>query len=113
MLIEIPIEKIKRELAKLLVRLNNFYLQLNQWLLIGWNKYLDKQTPNRINQALRVLLNDPATALFVNTVLLSGISLVVNGIFGSVISGYINKVIMLNIVVFCANKLDWINKLKK
>jgi hypothetical protein len=113
MIIEIPIEKIKKELAKLLIRLNNFYLQLNQWLLFGWNSYLDKQSPNRLNQALRVLLTNPATALFLNTVLLSGVSMVVSKFLGGVIAGYVNNVIMLNMIIFCANKLDWLAKLKK
>lgn len=113
--ITIPVSerKIKNELLKLIIKGNNFYLKLNNWLLVLWRKYLGKQNNNRINNALRVLVEDPATALFINTVLLCGVSMIINWSLGSVIAGYVNYLIMFNIVLFCANKLNWKKKLEK
>lgn len=100
---------IKPKLLNILNKLNAFYLGLNQELTLFWRKFLAKQSANWFTNALLVLINNPATALFLNTVLMAGVA----QIFGGTIAAILFYVMGLNIVVFCANVLGWAGKLEK
>lgn len=102
----------KSQLLNILVKLNDFYLSLNQELLFAWRRVLNKQSDNRITTFFKVMIENPATALFLNTVLfwlLSGFLAGHLGIIGMAFSW----IAMLNIVMFCVNVLGWIDKLRK
>lgn len=102
-------KKLKSEILKILQHLGNFYTKLNQELLFGWRKFLSKQSDNRVTAALKVLIENRATALFLNTLLFAAVGQFFGGLIGQIffiITG-------LNIVLFCATILGWEDKLKK
>lgn len=107
--IVIDYEKIKAKALSILVRLNDFYLKLNQGLLFFWRKALSLQSENRWTNALKTLIENPATALFLNTILFA--------VIGTIFGGLIERILFigagLNIILFCANILGWKDKLKK
>lgn len=105
--------ELKQKLLQALIKLDNFYVKLNLQLSGIWKVFLDKQSENRLTKGLLVLLKNPATALFLNTVLLSVIGLVLGSIFSETINNFIKLFISLNILVFCARILGWKDKLNK
>lgn len=102
--IVINLDKIKAALIKTLKKLNNFYLKLNQELVFFWRRILDKQSDNGINRTLRILLDDEATTLFINTIFI-GVLIFLALFFrlDSPIIGYLQLLVPLNIVAFCLN----------
>ena len=102
---------IKNFLLDVLIKLNTFYLFLNQELLFAWRRVLAKQSDNRITLTFKALIENQYTALALNTILfiLSSILAGQNGLIGRVLF----DLALLNIIVFCANLLGWIDKLKK
>ncbi|MEY3415863.1 MAG: hypothetical protein RI930_54 [Pseudomonadota bacterium] len=103
---------IKNFLLDVLIKLNTFYLFLNQELLFAWRRVLAKQSDNRITLTFKILIENQYTALALNTILFYILSSVLagqNGLIGMILS----DLALLNIIVFCANLLGWIDKLKK
>jgi hypothetical protein len=103
---------IKNFLLDVLIKLNTFYLFLNQELLFAWRRVLAKQSDNRITLTFKTLIENQYTALALNTILfyiLSSILAGHNGLIGMVLF----DLALLNIIVFCANLLGWVDKLKK
>jgi len=103
---------IKNFLLDVLIKLNTFYLFLNQELLFAWRRVLAKQSDNRITRGFKLLIENPATALALNTILFYALSSVLAGQSG-LIGMVLFDLALLNIIVFCANLLGWIDKLKK
>lgn len=107
--IKIDESKVKAKLLNILVKLTDFYIKLNQQLFFFWVNVADKQNDSRWTFALKTLINNPATLLFLNTVLLAAIGI----IFGGTIQMILYYVAGLNIIVFCSKILSWEDKLKK
>lgn len=103
---------IKLTLFKILVSLNDFYLLLNQKLLFAWRIVLAKQSNNKITYFFKTMVENPTTALPLNTILFYLLSTLLSGGHG-LIGMVFNWLALLNIVVYVANLLGWINKLKK
>lgn len=89
-------EETKKTLRELCSKLLEAYSATNRELLFFWRKYLSKQSSNKLNNALRILIENPATALFLNTFLFYAISMV----FGGVISVFFFYLSLANIVCF-------------
>jgi len=103
---------IKNFLLDALIKLNTFYLFLNQELLFAWRRVLAKQSDNRITLIFKAVIENQYTALALNTILFHILSSVLagqNGLIGMILS----DLALLNIIVFCANLFGWIDKLKK
>lgn len=105
-------QNIKATILDILLKLNNFYTFLNQELLFGWRKILSKQSDNKITNFFKTLIENPATALFLNTILFWIISSFLAGQAG-IIGAFFNWLAFLNIAVFLINILGWTDKLKK
>lgn len=101
--------KIKQQAVKVLVSISSTYELINKQLLFFWRKVLERQTDNRITKGLLILIENPATALFLNTLLFAA----VGHIFGGLISSILFTMTAINIVLFCANILKWKDKLTK
>lgn len=104
MQINIDTTSIKGFLLSILELLNTIYLFLNQELLFAWRRILDKQSDNVYTRFFRIMLDKPATALFINTILfyiLSGIISGHSGLIGAILSW----LAFLNIIVFLINIL--------
>lgn len=102
-------KKIKAKLLNILIQLSNIYEDINKSILFFWRKALKRQTPNRWTNAIKTLIENPATALFLNTILFSLLA----RLFGGAIANVLSIGAALNIILFCANILGWKNKLKK
>ena len=107
--IKIDESKVKVKLLNILMQLTDVYVKLNKQLFFFWVKIADRQNDSRWTFALKTLINNPATLLFLNTVLLAAIGI----IFGGTIQAILYYVAGLNIIVFCAKILGWEDKLKK
>lgn len=103
---------IKNFLLDVLIKLNTFYLFLNQELLFAWRRVLAKQSDNRITRGFKILIENPATALALNTILFYVLSSILAGQSG-LIGMVLFDLALLNIIVFCVNLFGWIDKLKK
>lgn len=101
--------KTKSKLLNILLQSLDIYEDANKFLHKWWLIVLDRQSDNRYTFALKTLINAPATFLFLNTILF----FVVGSIFGGLINLVLFAMAGLNIILFCANILDWKNKLKK
>jgi|GEM_PF-3909755 len=73
------------------------YLHLNRGLLFFWRKLVEKRPESRWTIAVRTLIDNSATALFLNTIILVGIALVFDGF----ISDLTILLIIFNVLVFC------------
>lgn len=102
-------QKVKQKLLNILLQLMDIYEDINKSLLFFWREALTRQSPNRWTFALKTLIDNPATALFLNTLLFSFV--------GSFFGGLIEQILFIgagiNIILFCANILGWKDKLKK
>lgn len=101
--------KTKSKLLNILLQSLDIYEDANKFLHKWWLFVLDRQSNNRWTFALKTLINTPATLLFINTILFY----IVGSIFGGLINIVLFTLAGLNIILFCANILDWKNKLKK
>lgn len=102
----------KENLIKVILALNSFYLFLNQELLFVWRKLLSKQSDNRITHFFKTMIENPTTALAINTVLFYLVSAILSG--GAGLIGQLFFLLsLLNIVMFIVNFFGWIDKLKK
>lgn len=102
---------IKTILLKILITLNDFYLFLNQELLFAWRRVLAKQSNNRFTYFFKTMIENPTTALPLNTILFYLLSSFLSGGYG-IIGMFFTWLAFLNIIVFLANLLGWIEKLK-
>lgn len=106
--INLDYKKIKAKLLNILIKLDEFYIDLNQQLLFFWHRILSRQSGNRLTNGLKILIENPSTALLMNTILFA--------IFGVVFGGTIERILFiitgLNIFVFCVRILGWADKLK-
>lgn len=90
-------EETKKALKELYNVLSKLYLAGNQNLLLFWRKIIEKNPEKRWSIALRTLLDTPATALLLNTILFA----TVGKTFGGLIESVLFFVSMINIVFFC------------
>lgn len=104
--------EIKIFLFKLLNGINDFYNFLNLKLLFLWRYVLNKQSDNRYTFFFKTLIEKPATALALNTILFYILATFLAG--GNGLIGHIfNNIALINIVMFLLNLLGWTEKLKK
>lgn len=101
--------KIKQQAVKVLIAVTSAYETINMQLLFFWRKVLERQSDNRITKGLLILIENPATALFLNTLLFAAIG----HIFGGLIASILFTMTAINIVLFCVNILKWKDKLIK
>lgn len=101
-------KKIKAKLLNILIKLDQFYIHLNQQLLFFWHKILTRQSENRLTNGLKILIENPATALLLNTILFAALGI----IFGGLIERVLFIITGLNIIVFCVKILGWQDKLE-
>lgn len=100
---------LKELLIKALTYFNQFYNLLNEKLLFAWKFVLDKQSENKITRAVRLLIDNPATALALNTILFYLISVFLSG-NGGIIGMVFMNLAMMNIIMFCVNIMGWLKK---
>lgn len=100
-------KKIKAKILNILIKLDQFYINLNQQLLFFWHRILSRQSENRLTNGLKILIENPATALLLNTILFSALGI----IFGGLIERILFIISGLNILVFCIKILGWESKL--
>lgn len=102
-------QKIKAKLLNILLQSLDIYEDTNKYLYKAWLFAISRQTNNRITIAITKLLENTATTLFLNTLLFA----FVGTIFGGLIERILFTLCFLNILLFCANILNWKDKLKK
>jgi hypothetical protein len=101
--------KIKQKLLNIIVKIDGFYSDLNKKILYPlWILILKRQSDNRFTKALKILIENPATALLLNTILFA----VVGVVFGGLIERVMLTLSGLNILIFCIKILGWEDKLK-
>jgi hypothetical protein len=114
--IVIDTTKLRKKALRILKKLDNFYLKLNQELSLFWRRIIPTDQDGLLGwffRFVRRLLDHPATALFVNTVALSAVGTIFGAFFSEQVNLWIKGFVGLNIFVFCARVLGWQNKLKK
>lgn len=101
--------KIKKNILNIIVKIDGFYSDLNKKILYPlWVLILKRQSENRLTKALKILIENPATALLLNTILFA----VVGIVFGGLIERVMLILSGLNILIFCIKILGWQDKLK-
>jgi len=108
--------KIREKALNILIKLDNFYVKLNQKLSLFWRRIIPTDQDGLLGWFFRFtrrMLDHPATALFINTVMLYFAGTVLGAFFSEQVNLWIKGFVGLNIFVFCARVLGWQNKLKK
>jgi hypothetical protein len=108
-IITINYSNVKKQLFIALGKISLFYEKINTNLLFFWRRVLDRQSPNRITFALKTLIENPSTALFLNTILFAAVGY----IFGGLINQVLFTLAGLNMILFCSKILGWQDKLNK
>ena len=104
--------QLKKYFFDLLIKLNSFYLFFNQQLLFVWRKVLSKQSDNKVTHFFKTMIENPNTALAINTVLFFLISNILSGGYGLIGQGFY-ILSLLNIVMFVLNLFGVIDRIKK
>jgi len=102
-------KKEKNKVLNVFLKILDIYEDFNKFLHKWWVFALERQSDNRWTFALKTLINNPATFLFLNTLLFAGLGFIFRGTIEIVLFALAG----LNIILFCANILNWKNKLEK
>lgn len=91
----------KKDLLNIFTSIQNIWIEGNKQLLVLWKKGLD-QLPNSTNpkstkNRLLILLDNPAIALLLNTILFWLIGSIFGGLIGQIMFG----ATFINILFFC------------
>jgi len=113
--IVIDTTKLRQKALNILRKLDNFYVKLNQELSLFWRRIIPTDKEGLLGwffRFVRAMLDHPATALFINTVALSGIGVIFGSVFSEQVNLWLKLFVGLNIVVFLARILGWQDKIE-
>jgi len=107
--------KLREKALNILIKLDKFYVKLNQELSLFWRRIIPSDKEGLLGwlfRFIRAMLDHPATALFINTVALSYIGMIFGAFFSEQVNLWLKLFVGLNVVVFLARILGWQDKIE-